>query len=85
MADTVSDNARRLAKAIMEGQYAGLDTSDFETYAPEPATKFSGWNNLTGEQKKKYMLIGGAVLGVVAVASILGGVWLYKRNHDKKK
>lgn len=77
----LSESAKRIADAVMRGEYGGL--SGAHDSDDEPASgAYGGWNMKLSKQN---MVILGAVLGVVVVAGVVGGVVWYKKKHPPIK
>ena len=78
----ISERAKQIAAAAIEGKYGALDDGiDFD-YGTSPETGSYGFKIKKIPINKKYMIIGGITLALVAVA-VVGSIYLKKRQEKK--
>jgi type IV secretory pathway VirB10-like protein len=79
MAEQLSEHAKSIARALMEGKYGSMD-SDIEFDADgAPANGYGGFS--IKMSKKTMMLVGGVAL----LALVAGGGYAYYKKQQEKK
>ena len=76
----ISERAKQIAAAAIEGKYGAMnDDIDFDYDSPEERSYGLGFPKLADLTSKKFMIIGGVTLVLVA-AAIAGGMYWQKKK-----
>lgn len=75
----MSTAAKRVADAVMRGDYGSIVDEDNGYDAPEQGS-YAGWTDVSSWDKKQVLVVSGVALLVIAGAA--GAYYLWKKKKD---